>query len=166
MILKESNLIPLVGWFVLWHSHVQPFATPWTAAHQASVLQVYPSSHSLHRWCHPAISFSDTLFSFCPVREWTKLWGCSNLNHRTNYDTDSENLKVIEYTTTGCPKEWVSPVVSHNPEPRLAVPANCPKSSEVFWLEVWGAMCVNETARLLSSTPLGRVGGGTYLRIW
>ena len=27
---------------------------------------VCPSSCSLHCWCHPAISFSDTLFSFCP----------------------------------------------------------------------------------------------------
>ena len=26
----------------------------------------YPSSCSLHQWCHPAISSSDTLFSFCP----------------------------------------------------------------------------------------------------
>ena len=25
-----------------------------------------PSSCSLHQWCHPAISSSDTLFSFCP----------------------------------------------------------------------------------------------------
>ena len=25
-----------------------------------------PSSCSLHRWCHPAISSSDALFSFCP----------------------------------------------------------------------------------------------------
>ena len=28
--------------------------------------RVCPSSCSLHRWYHPAISFSDTLFSFCP----------------------------------------------------------------------------------------------------
>ena len=27
--------------------------------------RVCPSSCSLHRWCHPAISFSDALFSFC-----------------------------------------------------------------------------------------------------
>ena len=27
---------------------------------------VCPSSCSLHWWCHPAISSSDTLFSFCP----------------------------------------------------------------------------------------------------
>ena len=66
VILKESNLISLVCLFVLLPSHVQLFATPWTAAHQASVPQVYPSSCSLHRWCHPAISYSDTLFSFCP----------------------------------------------------------------------------------------------------
>ena len=28
--------------------------------------KVCPSSCSLHGWCHPAISSSDTLFSFCP----------------------------------------------------------------------------------------------------
>ena len=28
--------------------------------------EVCPSSWSLHQWCHPAISSSDTLFSFCP----------------------------------------------------------------------------------------------------
>ena len=28
--------------------------------------KVCPSSCSLHRWCHPAISSSDALFSFCP----------------------------------------------------------------------------------------------------
>ena len=27
---------------------------------------VCPSSFSLHQWCHPAVSFSDALFSFCP----------------------------------------------------------------------------------------------------
>ena len=28
--------------------------------------KVCPSSYLLHQWCHPAISSSDTLFSFCP----------------------------------------------------------------------------------------------------
>ena len=27
---------------------------------------VCPSSCSLHRWCHPAVSSSDAIFSFCP----------------------------------------------------------------------------------------------------
>ena len=54
-------------------SCVQLFVTPWTEALQASLSQVHvhcigvcPSSFSLHWWCHPAISSSDTLFSFCP----------------------------------------------------------------------------------------------------
>ena len=58
-------------------SCVQLFATPWTEALQASLsltisqvhvrcIGVCPSSFSLHWWCHPAISSSDTLFSFCP----------------------------------------------------------------------------------------------------
>ena len=29
--------------------------------------KVCPSSCSLHWWCHPAVSSSDTLFSFCPL---------------------------------------------------------------------------------------------------
>ena len=33
-----------------------PSSSPWDC----------PSSCSLHRWCHPAISSSDALFSFCP----------------------------------------------------------------------------------------------------
>ena len=49
-------------------SHVQLFATPWMAACQASCSSPFPgvcsSSCSLHQWCHPAISFSDALFSF------------------------------------------------------------------------------------------------------
>ena len=28
--------------------------------------KVFPSSCPLHQWCHPAISSSDALFSFCP----------------------------------------------------------------------------------------------------
>ena len=28
--------------------------------------EIYPSSCPLHWWCHPAISSSDALFSFCP----------------------------------------------------------------------------------------------------
>ena len=46
-------------------SSLQP---PWTSTHQASLSLTIPSpsSCSLHRWCHPAISFSDALFSFCP----------------------------------------------------------------------------------------------------
>ena len=41
-------------------------ATPWTAACQASLSpRVCLSSCSLHWWCRPAISSSDTLLSFC-----------------------------------------------------------------------------------------------------
>ena len=51
-------------------SHVQLFATPWTAARQTSlsltISWIYPSSCSLHRWCSPAISYSEANFSFWP----------------------------------------------------------------------------------------------------
>ena len=48
----------------------QLFATSWTIACQASQTssspELYSSSCPLHQWCHPAISSSDALFSFCP----------------------------------------------------------------------------------------------------
>ena len=46
-------------------SPVQLFVTPWTAAHQASLLspRVCSNSCPLGRWCHPPISFSVTPFS-------------------------------------------------------------------------------------------------------
>ena len=49
-------------------SHVHLFATPWTAAHQAS-LSLYPGvcsdSGPRSQWCHPAISSSVIPFSSC-----------------------------------------------------------------------------------------------------
>ena len=51
-------------------SHVRRFATPWTAAHQASLSITTPGVHSDSRpsnqWCHPAISSSVVPFSSCP----------------------------------------------------------------------------------------------------
>ena len=50
-------------------SHVRLFATPWTAAHQASLLSPAPGAYSnscpLSRWYHPTISFSVVPFSSC-----------------------------------------------------------------------------------------------------
>ena len=56
---------PTDVWFVV---------APWTAAHQASLSLtisrslpgVHSDSHPSSQWCHPAISPSDSLFSFCP----------------------------------------------------------------------------------------------------
>ena len=51
-------------------SRVQLFATPWTAAHQASlsftISQSCSNSCLLSQWCHPTISSSVTPFSSCP----------------------------------------------------------------------------------------------------
>ena len=51
-------------------SHVWLFANPWTTPSQASlsltISRSLPSSCPLHQWCHPAISSSDAIFSFCP----------------------------------------------------------------------------------------------------
>ena len=46
-------------------SHVQLFATPWTATHQASLStpRVYSNSCPLSQWCHPTISSSVIPFS-------------------------------------------------------------------------------------------------------
>ena len=50
-------------------SRVRFFATPWTAAGQASLSiinsWVYPNPCPLSWWCHPTISSSVTPFSFC-----------------------------------------------------------------------------------------------------
>ena len=50
-------------------SHVQLFATPWTAARQASLSVttpgVYSNSSPLSRWCHPTISSSVVPFASC-----------------------------------------------------------------------------------------------------
>ena len=51
-------------------SHVWLFATPWTAANQASLSitnsRVYPNSCPLSRRCHPTILSSVVPFSSCP----------------------------------------------------------------------------------------------------
>ena len=52
-------------------SHVQLFATPWTAACQASCPSLFPrvcsNSCPLSRWCHPTISSSNHPFSLWPL---------------------------------------------------------------------------------------------------
>ena len=79
-------------------SHVWLFATPWTAARQASLSitnsQSLPKLMSLSWWCHPAISSSVIPFSSCPqsfaesgsefqlqhqsfpmnIQDWSPLW--------------------------------------------------------------------------------------------
>ena len=67
MILKSSFKSP---YFVFQSvSHVRPFATPWTAACQASLSLlspgVCPGSRPLGQWCCPTISPSANPFSFC-----------------------------------------------------------------------------------------------------
>ena len=51
-------------------SHVQLFATKWTAARQASLSitnsQSPPKPMPIGRWCHPTISSSIVPFSSCP----------------------------------------------------------------------------------------------------
>ena len=51
-------------------SRVRLFATPWTAAHQASLSitksRVHPNPCPSSWWCHPTISSSVVPFSSCP----------------------------------------------------------------------------------------------------
>ena len=60
----------LVNVIVQLFSHIQPFVNLWTAAHRASPSFTSSGACSnsclLSQWCHPAISFSDALFSSCP----------------------------------------------------------------------------------------------------
>ena len=60
----------LIVVIVQWPICVRLIATTWTTACQASlsltISWVCPSSCSFYWWCHPAVSFSDTLFSFFP----------------------------------------------------------------------------------------------------
>ena len=50
-------------------SHVRLFVTPWTAANKAylSITDSRSLLKLLCRWCHPTITSSDALFSFCPL---------------------------------------------------------------------------------------------------
>ena len=69
-LLKPVHLEPVQFSSVQSLSRVRLFATPWTAAHQASLSPsptpgVYPNSCPLSRWCHPTISSSVFPFSSC-----------------------------------------------------------------------------------------------------
>ena len=91
-------------------SRVRLFATPWTAAHQASLSlnnsQSLPNSCPLSRWCHPAITSSVVPFSSCPQSfpasgsfqmnqlfdRWPKYWTFS-----FNITPSNEHLGLISF---------------------------------------------------------------------
>ena len=72
----ENSLLMLFEWCTHYFSsvqllsHVQHFATPWTAAHQAPrpspTPRVYPNSCPLSQWCLLTIYCSVVPFSSCP----------------------------------------------------------------------------------------------------
>ena len=82
----KQYLVVFVVVVVQLSSYVRLFVTPWTAARQASlsltISGVCSSSCSLHWQCHPAISSSGTLFSFCPQSFWAS--GTFPINHLGN----------------------------------------------------------------------------------
>ena len=82
----------------LFETHVLHHARPLCPS---PPLEVCPSSYPLHWWCHPAISSSDALFSFCPqifpsIRDfsnesaihtwWPKYWSfCFSISPSNEY---------------------------------------------------------------------------------
>ena len=81
LILQAFSTIKTLQWILYWISSIQfsslqllsrvlLFATPWTAARQASLSitnsGVYSNSIPLSQWCHPTISSSVVPFSSCP----------------------------------------------------------------------------------------------------
>ena len=65
---SETITTLLTGYVVVqWPSCAQLFATPWTAAPQASLSPgVNSYSYPLSRWCHPTSSFSVTCLLLLP----------------------------------------------------------------------------------------------------
>ena len=68
--------------------------------------EVCPSSCPLHRWCHPAISSSDALYTFCPQSfpasgnespvhiSWPKYWSFSFSISSSNKYSELISLKI------------------------------------------------------------------------
>ena len=91
-------------------SHVWLFVTPWIAASQASpFFSISQSLPKLHWWCHPAISSSEALFSFCfsvfpSIRDfssetavcirWPKYWSFSFSISPSNEYSGLISLKI------------------------------------------------------------------------
>ena len=86
------------------------FATPWTAARQASLsipIRVSSNSYPSSQWCHPTISFPVVPFSSCPqffpevfssesalCIRWPKYWNFSISPY-------NEYLGLISFKLTG-----------------------------------------------------------------
>ena len=65
-----SQHIPNLCWVCSVTQSCLTLCNPWTQHTRppcpSPSPEVCPSSCSLHQWCHPVISSSDALFSFCP----------------------------------------------------------------------------------------------------
>ena len=100
------------------------FATQWTAACQppcpSPSCSVCPSSCSLYQWCHPAISSSDALFSFCPPSfPASRTFPTSHLFTSDDYNT-SASASVLPVNIQGwwspcCPRDFQE----SSPEPQF-----------------------------------------------
>ena len=100
------------------------FATQWTAACQppcpSPSPSVCPSSCSLYQWCHPAISSSDALFSFCPQSfTASRTFPTSHLFTSDDYNT-SASASVLPVNIQGwwspcCPRDFQE----SSPEPQF-----------------------------------------------
>ena len=75
-------------------SHVWLFATPWTAAHQASLSPgVCSNSCPLSWWCHPTISSSVTLFSCLQSFQASRVFA-SELAHHIKWPTSEASTSA------------------------------------------------------------------------
>ena len=99
-------------------SHVWLFATPWIAAHQASLPSptpgVHPNSCPSSRWCHLAISSSVIPFSSCPQSlpasesfpmSWLFTWGGQSIRVSALASVLPKNIQdwsPLEWT------DWIS----------------------------------------------------------
>ena len=85
--------------------------------------KVCPSSCPLYRWCHPAISSSDALFSFCP--QSFPVSGTFPMSQL--FSSDDQNTGVSASALHACMLSCLSRVQPHGQQPtRLLHPQDSP----------------------------------------
>ena len=114
-------------------SRVQLFATPWIAAHQASLSITNswspPNPCPLSRWCHPTISSSVVPFSSCPQSL-----------------SASESFPVSQFFAWGGQSIGVSPLAS-------VLPMNTKGWSPLEWTG-WISLQSKGLSRVFSNTTV------------
>ena len=99
-------------------SHVQLFATPWTAAQQASLAITYPKVYAnscpLSQWCHPTISSFVIPFCSCPQSfpasgsfQMSQLFALSDQSIGVSASTSVLPMKTQDWSPLGW-TGWIS----------------------------------------------------------